>query len=581
MKKRERTFFESLKRFFWLLQFRKLAYSKFFFVAFLRWFNAIIHVLFLENIVKYVEVWNKLGFNNVLKYYLAYIISFELINYILRNWGWVNTEMRWMYDIYKKYLRLYISLDNNSLEKIWTWKLMWIIQVWVRTWSMQLSEAFEYGVRLIISLLFTLYMVARTDFKYALLFLFLLVLFSYFSKLANDKMQVYRRERYEIWNTGLRYLVKIIMSKMDILQSDKIKHELGYLYENSEDETAMNKKMSRARVFLRRSSQFWISLLLLFTFYYLWNDVLEWKISISTLVWLSGALIITQNIIAESVWFYANFTKRFVNIEKMWDLFDNTNKIKWYDRWKKFKHTKWKIEIENLTYWYIKDKPVFKDFNLKLKWEKVTAFVWNSWSWKTTLVKLISGYIRSDSWNIIIDDQKLKNVSLKSYYKDIWYLTQEPSVFDGSIYDNLTYAIKEKVDDKKLNKIIRLAKCEFIYDLVDWRETEIGERWVRLSWGQRQRLAIAKIMLKDPKIIILDEPTSALDSFSEEQITKAMKNLFKWRTVVIIAHRLQTVKHADDIILIENGEIKERGTHKWLVKLKGQYSKMLELQSWF
>jgi len=150
-----------------------------------------------------------------------------------------------------------------------------------------------------------------------------------------------------------------------------------------------------------------------------------------------------------------------------------------------------------------------------------------------------------------------------------------------SIYDNLTYAIKEKVDDKKLNKIIRLAKCEFIYDLVDWRETEIGERWVRLSWGQRQRLAIAKIMLKDPKIIILDEPTSALDSFSEEQITKAMKNLFKWRTVVIIAHRLQTVKHADDIILIENGEIKERGTHKWLVKLKGQYSKMLELQSWF
>ncbi|USN58241.1 MAG: ABC transporter ATP-binding protein [Candidatus Peribacteria bacterium] len=88
-------------------------------------------------------------------------------------------------------------------------------------------------------------------------------------------------------------------------------------------------------------------------------------------------------------------------------------------------------------------------------------------------------------------------------------------------------------------------------------------------------------MLKDPKIIILDEPTSALDSFSEEQITKAMQNLFKGRTVIVIAHRLQTVKHADDIILLENGQVKERGTHKELVKLKGQYAKMLELQSGF
>jgi len=111
-------------------------------------------------------------------------------------------------------------------------------------------------------------------------------------------------------------------------------------------------------------------------------------------------------------------------------------------------------------------------------------------------------------------------------------------------------SIKEKVD-----YALKKAKCDFVYDLEKWIDTEIGERWVRLSWWQKQRLAIAKIFLKDPKIIILDEPTSALDSFSEEAITEAMHNLYDWRTVLIIAHRLQTVKEADEIIVLDYNEI--------------------------
>ncbi len=160
-------------------------------------------------------------------------------------------------------------------------------------------------------------------------------------------------------------------------------------------------------------------------------------------------------------------------------------------------------------------------------------------------------------------------------------MTQDPSIFDWTIYDNLTYSTQDIPSEKELEKIIKASKCEFIYELHNWLNTEIWERWVRLSWWQRQRLAIAKIMLKNPKIIILDEPTSALDSFSEEQITKAMHNLFKNKTVIIIAHRLQTVKHADRIILLENWKIIEDWNHKSLIKLNWQYKKMLDLQSWF
>jgi len=143
-------------------------------------------------------------------------------------------------------------------------------------------------------------------------------------------------------------------------------------------------------------------------------------------------------------------------------------------------------------------------------------------------------------------------------------------------------SIKEKV-----TYALSMAKCDFVYDLPHWINTEIWERWVRLSWGQKQRLAIAKIFLKDPKIIILDEPTSALDSFSEEAITEAMHNLYAWRTVLIIAHRLQTVKEADEIVVLnynekaQSSEVIEHWTHDELVSKEWFYAKMLEVQTGF
>jgi ABC-type multidrug transport system fused ATPase/permease subunit len=196
-------------------------------------------------------------------------------------------------------------------------------------------------------------------------------------------------------------------------------------------------------------------------------------------------------------------------------------------------------------------------------------------------MKLISGFIETQSWKIIIDWQNLNEINLMNYYKEIWYLTQEPNVFDWSILENLTYWSKQEITEKKLKEVIKKAKCEFIYDFKNWLKTEIWERWVRLSWWQKQRLAIAKIFLKNPKIIFLDEPTSALDSKSEKLIHESFTELFKWRTVIIIAHRLQTVKSADEIFVIEEGKIVEIWNHESLSRKKGHYREMLDLQSGF
>jgi ABC-type multidrug transport system fused ATPase/permease subunit len=149
------------------------------------------------------------------------------------------------------------------------------------------------------------------------------------------------------------------------------------------------------------------------------------------------------------------------------------------------------------------------------------------------------------------------------------------------VYDNLVYALDKKPSDKLLRQAITDAGCDFIDSLPQGLETEIGERGVRLSGGQRQRLAIARIFLKNPEIILLDEPTSALDSVSEEKISTALHRLFVGRTVVVIAHRLQTVKEADIIIVVDGGQIVESGTHQALLKKKGAYARMLELQTSF
>jgi ABC-type multidrug transport system fused ATPase/permease subunit len=273
--------------------------------------------------------------------------------------------------------------------------------------------------------------------------------------------------------------------------------------------------------------------------------------------------------------------KDFAEVENLWDFFDNTPQIQWYEEWKTFIYKNGDIHIQNISYSYENSSPVFQNFSLDIPGSKITALVWPSGGGKSTLVKLISGYIRQDSGDIIVDTQNLRDTSLKSYYADVWYLTQEPSVFDGTVEENLLYAVTQKPSENQIKKIIKLAHCDFIYDLPEGLQTEIGERGIKLSGGQKQRLAIAKIFLKDPKIIILDEPTSALDSLSEQKITEAMHNLFEGRTVIIIAHRLQTVKHADDIIVIESGSIIERGTHASLVRKKWYYKEMLDLQSGF
>ncbi|MDD3793744.1 MAG: ABC transporter ATP-binding protein [Candidatus Gracilibacteria bacterium] len=572
---------QKIVKFFSLIKYNKKDYALFFFQSIIRGFHPLIHVIFIEKIVFAISNSNPVLLEKTMYYYIGVIFSYELLWFLTRKIGWVITIPQADKNIYDIYLNKFVQMNNNEVEKIGIGKIIAILENGRLRWSESLTNSIEKGFSLFILLSYVFYVTFSHGFHFTIGFLLLLFLSVSILVVVNNYQFKYRNRRSEIRNNRLRLITKILMSKNEILQTGRIDSEIEKIETYSNEMSKINIDMSNGRTIQNRIIPFFISISLFAFISVFGKSVISGEMSISQFVGITSIFLVINSAIFNFIVFYIDLTKEFIDIEKLWDFFENTPILEGYDIGKNFKYKSGNIEIKNLTYGYFEGKNVFENFDLNIEGGKITALVGNSGSGKTTLVKLISGYIKANSGDIIIDGQKLSEISLKSYYNDIGYLTQEPSVFDGTILENLTYAINRKLKKGELEEVIKQANCEFIYDLQDGIETEIGEKGVRLSGGQKQRLAIAKIMLKNPKIIILDEPTSALDSFSEEQITKAMNNLFVGRTVIVIAHRLQTVKHADRIIVLENSKIVEEGNHKDLVKKGGIYAKMLELQSGF
>ena len=541
----------------------------------------IVSIYLLKEITNNIsDGWNE-SIYLLLIIFVISILFFYISIIITKNWTHVTIWPKFRKILYKKYITNYIFLDNNESEKIWTWKMIAIIDKWIHSWVALLEKSLVEVLSNILFIIFSFIFIWFINIYYLFIILLLFIFVFILSIFLQSKAKIYRNLRRDS-NIGItKKFVNILMSKFEILQNSKHNKEFQYIDEQLDYNIELNSKIINYSIvsdllmkLLIDGSK--IGIILMFGIWFL-----NTTINFGEFVSLMSIIYILDQIFTKSINTYIDFTKIIVDIEKLWDFFDNAPQIQWYETGGIFHHKKWEINIEKLNFWYIENKNIFTHFSLNIEWEKVIALVGNSGSWKSTLAKMISGYMRPNSWEIIVDKQKLSETSLKSYYKDIWYLTQDPSVFDGSILENLTYALEEKISDEKIKEIIIQAKCEFIYDLPNGLDTQIWERWVKLSGGQKQRLAIAKIFLKDPKIIILDEPTSALDSFSEEQITKAMQNLFENRTVIVIAHRLQTVKHAHRILVLENGKILEDGNHESLIKKDWKYAKMLELQSGF
>ena len=237
------------------------------------------------------------------------------------------------------------------------------------------------------------------------------------------------------------------------------------------------------------------------------------------------------------------------------------------------------IKFENVNYKYEDSNDyVLKNINLNVKAGEIVAFVGKSGSGKTTLVNLLARFFNTDEGSVTVNGVNVKNIPLKIYRNKFAIVPQETFLFGGTIKENISFG-KEVTDEE----IITAAKMANAYnfiqeDLPNKFETEVGERGALLSGGQKQRIAIARALIKNPEIMILDEATSALDSESEKLVQDALDSLMEGRTTFVIAHRLSTIVRADKIVVMDNGEIKEIGTHSELIAMNGIYKNLYDIQ---
>ena len=237
------------------------------------------------------------------------------------------------------------------------------------------------------------------------------------------------------------------------------------------------------------------------------------------------------------------------------------------------------VEFKNVSFSYEKGKDVVRNISFKADKGSVTALVGSSGSGKSTLASLVASFISPDLGYITIDGNDISKVSLNSFRSQLGVVLQDDFLFEGTIRENILFPRPDASDIQVLDAVNAAYVNEFTDRFDDGLDTLIGERGVKLSGGQRQRIAIARAVLADPRILILDEATSNLDAESEALIQKSLTELMKGRTTFVIAHRLSTIRQANQILVIEKGEIEERGNHAELIESKGRYFELFTYQS--
>ena len=241
---------------------------------------------------------------------------------------------------------------------------------------------------------------------------------------------------------------------------------------------------------------------------------------------------------------------------------------------KKIKEIDGKIEFKNVTYSYSdSSKNIIEDLSFTINKNSSIALVGESGSGKSTIIKLIMGLIKYKDGSILIDKNELKEINLNSFYDSVTYVSQDSPIFDGTLRENLI--LDKKINDEEIIKVLKLVNLDKFYERLEkGLSTELGEKGIRMSGGERQRVALARLFFDNSKIIILDEATSAMDNITEKEVMENVLTKLKDKTIIIIAHRLETIKDVDNIFVLNDGKIVEEGKYQELLEKNGYFKRL-------
>lgn len=272
---------------------------------------------------------------------------------------------------------------------------------------------------------------------------------------------------------------------------------------------------------------------------------------------------------------YVDYKLNKVAVKKYIELLDIKND-KALDEGIILKNLTGSIELKNVTYGYKSKKEIINNLSIKIPSNSSVALVGESGSGKSTIIKLIMGLIKYQKGKIIIDNKELSRINLNSFYDNVTYVSQEAPIFDGTLRENLIF--DKAIEDEEILKVLNLVCLEqYVKRLENGLDTELGEKGIVLSGGERQRVALARVFFDNSKIIILDEATSAMDNITEKIVMENIVNYLENKTLIIIAHRLETIKDVNTIYVLKNGNIIEQGNYQELIEKNGYFAELYKL----